>query len=215
MQDKHTYKEADIKWFIKKDLVPEPYLYIILEPDEHFEYIVVKNDLSQRIGNKMEVPEIIRHQSLSEIVLEVLKKLKDGNKVVNSKADNSEVDEDNLNENKENKDEIDENVKVQSILSVPLLENDPQEKKNNYLIIGSLKLLDKSITENYLKKQKRKKKSSKPKSVQSYDLSEISTKGSCQNFLLAILYNLIASIEKNHIKVEEAICKSEKYLAYN
>ncbi|CAG8773087.1 15335_t:CDS:1, partial [Racocetra persica] len=64
-------------------------------------------------------------------------------------------------------------------------------------------------------KQKKKKKSSKPKPIQSSDLPEISTEGFCQNFLLDISYDLIASIGKNHIKAEEAIRKSEKCLAHN
>ncbi|CAI2196010.1 3670_t:CDS:2, partial [Funneliformis geosporum] len=39
---------------------------------ECFEYIVVKNNSSQRIGDKMEYPEVVRQL--------VLKKFKDGNK---------------------------------------------------------------------------------------------------------------------------------------
>ncbi|CAI2194728.1 8534_t:CDS:2, partial [Funneliformis geosporum] len=47
MQNRHTCKEADTKWCIKKSLTPEPYLYQIPEPGEHFEYIIVENDSSQ------------------------------------------------------------------------------------------------------------------------------------------------------------------------
>ncbi|CAG8583300.1 20710_t:CDS:2 [Cetraspora pellucida] len=105
--------------------------------------------------------------------------------------------------------------KVQSISLVPPSENDPQEKENNYSIVGSLKSLDESITNELSKKQKKKKKSSKPKPIQSSDLSEISTEGFCQNSSLDISYDLIASIEKNHIRAEEAIYESEKCLAHN
>ncbi|CAG8640973.1 14312_t:CDS:1, partial [Dentiscutata erythropus] len=79
--------------------------------------------------------------------------------------------------------------KVQSVSSVPPSENDPQEKENNYPIVGSLKSLDESITselssssrtplfsefietggsllDRVQEKQKKKKKSSKPKLVQ-------------------------------------------------
>ena len=101
MRDRHTRKEADAKRRIKKGLTPEPYLYEIPEPGERFEYIVVENDSSQRVGDKMEYPEVVRRlgkkidisyylktvvglcarfinydesfQPLSEIVLEVLK----------------------------------------------------------------------------------------------------------------------------------------------
>ncbi|CAI2181609.1 7400_t:CDS:2, partial [Funneliformis geosporum] len=57
---------ADAKWLIKKGSAPEPYLYKIPEPDKQFEYVVVENDSSQKPS--------------SEIVLEALKELKDGNK---------------------------------------------------------------------------------------------------------------------------------------
>ncbi|CAG8614281.1 13165_t:CDS:2, partial [Racocetra persica] len=72
-----------------------------------------------------------------------------------------------------------------------------------------------SLLDRVQEKQKKKKKSSKPKPIQSSDLPEISTEGSCQNSSLDILYDLIASIGKNHIEAEEAICESEKCLAYN
>ncbi|CAI2188895.1 17631_t:CDS:2, partial [Funneliformis geosporum] len=104
----HTCKEADAKQLIKKDLTPEPYLYQIPEPGKRFEYVVVENNSSERMGNKMEYPEVARRlgkkinisyylksvvnlcarfinydelfQPSSEIMLEALKKLKDGNK---------------------------------------------------------------------------------------------------------------------------------------
>src|SRR2546423_6342742 len=60
MRDKHTREEANAKRRIKKDLTPEPYLYEIPEPGEHFEYIVVENDSSQKVGDKMEYPEVVR-----------------------------------------------------------------------------------------------------------------------------------------------------------
>ncbi|RIB20194.1 hypothetical protein C2G38_2179930 [Gigaspora rosea] len=122
--------------------------------------------------------------------------------------------------------------KVQTISSVPPSD---QEKENNHPIVGPLKLLDKSISressspsqtplipesiktlwDHVQGKQKKKKKLSKPKPVQSSDLLEISTKGSCQNSLLDVLYDLIASIRKDRIEEEEAIRESEKYLANN
>ncbi|RIB22436.1 hypothetical protein C2G38_2174004 [Gigaspora rosea] len=127
--------------------------------------------------------------------------------------------------------------KVQSISSVSSSENDPQEKENNHPIVGSLKSLESitrelssssrtpsfpefietsgSLLDRVQKKQKKKKKSSKPKPVQSFDLSEISTKGSCQNSSLDISYDLILSIEKNHIEAKEAIHELEKRLAHN
>ncbi|CAI2195035.1 5636_t:CDS:2, partial [Funneliformis geosporum] len=109
MRDRHTHEGANAKRRIKKGLIPEPYLYEIPEPGERFEYIVVENDSSQKVGDKMEYPEVVRRlgkkidisyylktvvglcarfinydeifQPSSEIVLEALKKLKDGNKV--------------------------------------------------------------------------------------------------------------------------------------
>ena len=60
MRDRYTREEADAKRRIKKGLTPEPYLYEISEPGERFEYIVVKNDSSQRVGDKMEYPEVVR-----------------------------------------------------------------------------------------------------------------------------------------------------------
>jgi len=60
MRDRHTREEVDTKWRIKKDLIPELYLYEIPEPGEHFEYIIVENDSSQRVGDKMEYPEVVR-----------------------------------------------------------------------------------------------------------------------------------------------------------
>ncbi|CAG8825933.1 1528_t:CDS:1, partial [Dentiscutata erythropus] len=108
MRDRHTRKKADAKRFVKKGLTPEPYLYEIPEPGEHFEYVVVENDLSQKVGDKMEYPEVARrlgkkidinyylknvvglcarfinyenrYQPLSETLLEALRKLKDDNK---------------------------------------------------------------------------------------------------------------------------------------
>ncbi len=136
MRDRHTRKEADAKRRIKKGLTPEPYLYEIPEPGERFEYIVVENDSSQKVGDKMEYPEVVRRlgkkidisyylktvvslcarfinydeifQPSSEIVLEALKKLKDGNKAGDNKADDGGMDEDDLDEDEEDEDEMDE-----------------------------------------------------------------------------------------------------------
>ncbi|PKB92354.1 hypothetical protein RhiirA5_445022 [Rhizophagus irregularis] len=60
MQDRHTREEADAKRLIKKSLTPEPYLYETPEPGERFEYAVVENDSSQKVGDKMEYPEVAR-----------------------------------------------------------------------------------------------------------------------------------------------------------
>src|SRR3954449_2523237 len=134
MRDRHTREEADAKRRIKKGLTPEPYLYEIPEPGECFEYIVVENDLSQRVGDKMEYPEVVRrlgkkidisyylktvvglcarfinydesHQPTSEMVLGALKKLKDANKASDNKADDGEVNEDDLNEDEMDEDEV-------------------------------------------------------------------------------------------------------------
>ena len=59
MQDRHTREEADAKQRIKKGLTLKLYLYEIPKPGERFEYIVVENDLSQRVGDKMEYPEVV------------------------------------------------------------------------------------------------------------------------------------------------------------
>ncbi|CAG8583261.1 20708_t:CDS:2 [Cetraspora pellucida] len=50
-------KKSEALQLIKKGLTSEPYLYQISEPGEHFEYIVVENNLSQKVGDKMEYPE--------------------------------------------------------------------------------------------------------------------------------------------------------------
>jgi hypothetical protein len=52
MRDRHTREEADAKQLIKKGLTPEPYLYQIPEPGERFEYVVVENNSSERVGTK-------------------------------------------------------------------------------------------------------------------------------------------------------------------
>ncbi|CAG8580846.1 9227_t:CDS:2, partial [Ambispora gerdemannii] len=118
MRDRHTREEADTKRLIKKGLTPKPYLYEIPEPGERFEYVVVENDLSQKVGDKMEYPEVARclgkkidisyylksviglcarfinyddsYQPSSETLLEALKKLKDGNKAGDNKADDAQ-----------------------------------------------------------------------------------------------------------------------------
>jgi hypothetical protein len=138
MRDRHTREEADAKRLIKKGLTPEPYLYQIPEPGERFEYVVVENNSSERVGDKMEYPEVARRLSKKidisyylnsvvglcerfinydesfqpsyEIVLGALKKLKDGNKARGSdnKVDDSVVDEDDLDEDEDDEDEIDE-----------------------------------------------------------------------------------------------------------
>ena len=131
MRDRHTREEADAKRLIKKGLTPEPYLYQIPEPGERFEYVVVENNSSERVGDKMEYPEVARrldkkidinyylksvvrlcarfinyddrYQPSSEIVLKALKKLKDGNK---ADDDEDDVDEDEVDEDEMDEDEV-------------------------------------------------------------------------------------------------------------
>ena len=131
MRDRHTREEADAKRLIKKGLTPEPYLYQIPEPGERFEYVVVENNSSKRVGDKMEYPEVARrldkkidinyylksvvglcarfinyddrYQPSSEIVLKALKKLKDGNK---ADDDEDDVDEDEVDEDEMDEDEV-------------------------------------------------------------------------------------------------------------
>ncbi|RGB26325.1 DNA polymerase family B-domain-containing protein [Rhizophagus diaphanus] len=147
MRDRHTCKEADTKRLIKKGLIPKPYLYEIPELGERFEYVVVENDLSQKVGDKMEYPEVARclgkkidisyylksviglcarfinyddsYQPSSETLLEALKKLKDGNKAGDNKADDGRGNEDDLDEDEEDEDELDEDeiLKIRDALA--------------------------------------------------------------------------------------------------
>ncbi|RIA94647.1 hypothetical protein C1645_817698 [Glomus cerebriforme] len=94
-----------------KSLTPEP--YEIPKLGEWFEYVVVENDSSERMGDKMEYPEV----PSSEIVLEALKKLKDGNKAGNNKADDGGVDEDDMNEVNEDEMDKDEVSKIRDVLA--------------------------------------------------------------------------------------------------
>src|SRR2546430_503283 len=144
MRDRHTHEEADAKRRIKKGLTPEPYLYEIPEPGERFEYIVVENDSSERVGDKMEYPEVVRrlgkkidanyylktvvglcarfinyddrYQPSSEIVMGALKKLKDANKAGNNKTDDSGVNDVNKDEEDEDKMDEDEVSKIRDAL---------------------------------------------------------------------------------------------------
>ncbi|CAG8576693.1 16678_t:CDS:2 [Cetraspora pellucida] len=68
--------------------------------NNRFEYVVVENDLSQKVGDKMEYPEVPSFENL----LKTLKKLKDDNKVNEDEVNKDEVD-------KEDKDEVDEDKK--------------------------------------------------------------------------------------------------------
>ncbi|GES96599.1 DNA polymerase [Rhizophagus clarus] len=124
MRDRHTREEADAKRLIKRGLTSEPYLYEILEPDERFEYVVVENDSSDKVRDKMEYPEVVSFQPSSEIVLEALKKLKDANKAGDNKADDGGVDGDDLDEDEEDEDEMDEDEvsKIRDVLAQKLAE---------------------------------------------------------------------------------------------
>ncbi|CAG8457122.1 15727_t:CDS:2 [Racocetra fulgida] len=59
-KDRHIHKKAEAQRLIKKGLTPEPYLYQIPELGKRFEYIVVENNSSPKIGDKMEYPEVVR-----------------------------------------------------------------------------------------------------------------------------------------------------------
>jgi hypothetical protein len=114
---------------------------------------------------------------------------------------------------------LEELKKVQSISSVPPSENNPQEKENNHPISGSLDPFHESIEINAQEKQKKKKKLPKPplqdqpKSIQSFDLPEISNAGGLyQNSTLDISHDIIALIKKDRTEAEEAIRESEKLL---
>ncbi|RIA81377.1 hypothetical protein C1645_837120, partial [Glomus cerebriforme] len=101
MRDRHTREVADTKRFIKKGLTPEPYLHQIPESGERFEYVVVKNNSSERVGGQNGIPRSGKtYQPSSKIVLKALKKLKDGNKADDDEddVDEDEVDEDEMDE---------------------------------------------------------------------------------------------------------------------
>ncbi|CAI2188541.1 1335_t:CDS:2 [Funneliformis geosporum] len=59
MRDKHTCEEATAKRLIKKGLTSKSYIYEISEPGERFEYVIVENDSSERMGDKMEYSEVL------------------------------------------------------------------------------------------------------------------------------------------------------------
>ncbi|PKK63436.1 DNA/RNA polymerase [Rhizophagus irregularis] len=134
MRDRHTREEADAKRLIKKGLAPEPYLYEIPEPGERFEYVVVENDSSQKVGDKMEyIPTITRSCAGS------LKKVKSANKAKHNgvsgddKADDG-ADEDDLDEDEEDEDEIDEDEvsKIRDNLAQKSAENTYADKIVKY-----------------------------------------------------------------------------------
>src|SRR5581483_9982951 len=132
---------------------------------ERFEYVVVENDLSQNVGDKMEYPEVARclgkkidisyylksviglcarfinyndsYQPSSETLLEALKKLKDGNKVGDNKADDGGVDEDDVNKDEidENKIDEDEISKIRDILTQKLAEKWIRGISKAYVIV--------------------------------------------------------------------------------
>ncbi|CAG8813155.1 26536_t:CDS:1, partial [Dentiscutata erythropus] len=68
---------------------------------------------------------------------------------------------------------------------------------------------------NLQEKQKKKKKLLKSRSIRNSDLPEILAVGLCQNSLLDVSHDLIASIKKDHIESEKSICESEKLFALN
>ena len=68
---------------------------------------------------------------------------------------------------------------------------------------------------NMQEKQKKKKKLLKHGSIRNSNLPEISAEGPCQNSLLDVSYDLIASIKKDHIESDESMRESEKLFASN
>ncbi|RIB01142.1 hypothetical protein C2G38_2051118 [Gigaspora rosea] len=84
-----------------------------------------------------------------------------------------------------------------------------QLRKNHLRSWGS------SAEMNVQEKQKKKKKLLKSGSIQNSDLSEILAVGPCQNSLLDVSHDLIASIKKDRIESEESMRESEKLFALN
>ncbi|CAI2185431.1 19691_t:CDS:2, partial [Funneliformis geosporum] len=88
MRDRHIREEADAKRLIKKGLTLKPYLYQIPESGKRFEYVVVENNLSERVGDKIDVVGLCArfinynesYHLSTETILKALKKLKDGKK---------------------------------------------------------------------------------------------------------------------------------------
>ncbi|RIB10077.1 hypothetical protein C2G38_2207097 [Gigaspora rosea] len=68
---------------------------------------------------------------------------------------------------------------------------------------------------NVQEKQKKKKKLLKSGSIRNSDLPEILAVGPCQNSLLDVSHDLIASIKKDHIESKESMRESEKLFALN
>ncbi|GBB92065.1 hypothetical protein RclHR1_01960015 [Rhizophagus clarus] len=126
MQDRHTCEGVDAKRHIKKGLILELYLYEIPEPGKRFEYVVVENDSSDKIRDKMEYPEIVRRLGKKIDISYYLKTVVDlyGNKAGDNKADDSGVDVDNLDKDEEDEDKIDKDVisKIRDILAQKLAE---------------------------------------------------------------------------------------------
>ncbi|CAG8450114.1 15833_t:CDS:2 [Cetraspora pellucida] len=81
--------------YLYEHIQEEPYLYQIPEPGERFEYIVVENNSSQKVRDKMEYLES------SETLLKALKRLKGDNG-----ADKNGVDGNEANRNGVNKDRV-------------------------------------------------------------------------------------------------------------
>ncbi|RIB02991.1 hypothetical protein C2G38_2226278 [Gigaspora rosea] len=136
MQDRHIREKAEAQRLIKRGLMPEPYLYQIPEPGERFEYIVVENNSSQKVGDKMEYPEVVRrlgkkvdinyylksvvglcarfinyddsYQPSSETLLEALKRLKGDNGADGDGADGNEADGNGVDEDGVSGDKVNE-----------------------------------------------------------------------------------------------------------
>ncbi|RIB19690.1 hypothetical protein C2G38_2181165 [Gigaspora rosea] len=96
----------------------------------------------------------------------------------------------------------------------PCEASDESTPKESSEIVGvPLGLL--SAEMNVQEKQKNKKKLLKHGSIRNSNLPEILAGGPCQNSLLDVSYDLIASIKKDRIESEESMHKSEKLFGLN
>ncbi|CAG8501547.1 4706_t:CDS:2 [Cetraspora pellucida] len=90
--------------YLYEHIQGEPYLYQIPEPGECFKYIVIENNSSQKMGDKMEYPE-----PLSETLLKALKRLKGDNRADKDEADRNKADGNSVDEDGVGGDEANEN----------------------------------------------------------------------------------------------------------
>ncbi|CAG8806000.1 25411_t:CDS:1, partial [Dentiscutata erythropus] len=91
---------------------------------------------------------------------------------------------------------------------------DESTPKESSEIVG-VPLKPSSAEMNVQEKQKKKKKLLKSGSIRNSDLPEILAVGPCQNSLLDVSHDLIASIKKDRIESEKSMRESEKLFALN